>query len=64
MRKFTAFILAAGLFFGIFGIEASAAEYGRNPEYSKITAQGEYIYYFEDGAIWESNIVSRKRRTV
>lgn len=64
MKKLAAFITACVLILSTCAVGASAAEYGRNPDHKKVTAQGEYIYYFEDNAIYALNIVSGKRRIV
>lgn len=64
MKKFTALILAAGLLLDMLCIGASAEEYGRNPHYNTITAQGDYIYYYGDNAVWAKNLVNGKKRIV
>lgn len=64
MKRLTAFIMAAGLLLSTLCINVSAAGYGRVPEYDTFAAQGENIYYFEDGAIREFNIASGKKRII
>lgn len=63
MKRLMALVMAAGLLLSTLCINVSA-EYGRVPEYGTFTAQGENIYYFENGAIREFNIASGKKRIV
>lgn len=64
MKKFAAITAAVIIILNICAAEASAAEYGRNPYHTTAAAQGEFIYYYEDGAIWAFNVMSGKKRTV
>lgn len=65
MKRFMAFVLAAGLFFCSGAVGASASGYGRDPQDGGITAQGEYLYGVdENNDVYRMNIVSGKKEVI